>query len=175
MALAFSAAFRSSSIAVIAPRCAVPRKLELTSVAVRHDPLPLLLLGWGLQKNICAFFYSIIGLPLLIACDVCFFFNHVWGFQAEEESADMFYTCGPNEAMVVSGKVAAAVYIETGQSTQMYTESNISWSLSYSADFGQTCSHLLQDYVVLLHWWLQEAECLSSRASSRFRGWYLNK
>lgn len=48
----FSAGFGSSSIAVIAPRCAAPRKLELTSVAVRHDPLLLLLLVTGLQRNV---------------------------------------------------------------------------------------------------------------------------
>lgn len=29
----------------------------------------------------------------------------VCGFQSERGSANMFYTCGPNEAMVVSGKM----------------------------------------------------------------------
>lgn len=112
---------------------------------------------------------------------MCHFWN-VKGFQAEEESANMFYTCGPNEAMVVSGKVLAVPLIvcssviathAIGQSTQMHTRSNICWSSSKPI-FGRTWSHFLQDYAVLLHWWLQEVECLSSRASSRFRGWHLN-
>ena len=30
-----------------------------------------------------------------------------FGFQAKGKSANMFYTCGPNEAMVVSGKMLA--------------------------------------------------------------------
>lgn len=66
-ALVFSAGFGPSSFAVIAPRCAAPRKLELTSAAVRHHPLPLLLLVTGLQRNICV---SDIDLPRLILCAI---------------------------------------------------------------------------------------------------------
>lgn len=72
-------------------------------MAERHDPPPLAFISHGLQRNFF-FFYSIIHLShnkryvMFLEC---------LRLEAEEDSANMFYTCGPNEAMVVSGNVLA--------------------------------------------------------------------
>lgn len=49
----------------------------------------------------------------VLTLSVTAFIDHstvVFGFQSEGGSANMFYTCGPNEAMVVSGEVMACIF-----------------------------------------------------------------
>lgn len=49
----------------------------------------------------------------MLTLSVTAFIDHstvVFGLQSEGGSANMFYTCGPNEAMVVSGEVMACIF-----------------------------------------------------------------
>lgn len=77
--------------------CADHRKLDLTSAAVvTSRPPPTALITGATFSLGTGNGYMVIY--------VCGGLWNVSGFQAEEGSANMFYTCGPNEAMVVSGK-----------------------------------------------------------------------
>ncbi len=53
------------------------------------------------------FKWSIFRLDLNNDCFYALFYLYLW-FQSDG-SANMFYTCGPNEAMVVSGKLTPSV------------------------------------------------------------------
>lgn len=97
----FSAGFGPSSFAVIAPRCAAPQKIRIDVCCCASPPPPFAFISHGIAEEHLCFSYRFASINFM-----CYFWN-VSGFQAEEESADMFYTCGPNEAMVVSGKVLA--------------------------------------------------------------------
>lgn len=44
-------------------------------------------------------------------CGSLYYSSTFFGFQVEGGSASMFYTCGPNEAMVVSGKIVFSSYV----------------------------------------------------------------